>query len=361
MHSQPECYYDFLNKLKDKTVAIVYSFSTRTHARDIWYDRWRSDVVMFHGQGVEELGAEPRYVDVDLYLHMLSNNPKKIADYVINLHSGLLDIANWPIISTNASWNSIAVSPCSTDVLIVTERKDIANIIAATTRIKVPEAWSPHPTDETPYIVKPVDLGMSRGVTKKPRAEIHKDDYPRAVIQEFIPGLDATVSVIRLPSGQYYLIDAEIEKAVGHEGADFVDEQAKIRERLSGTHADIPIKVNGAFASEIFDLCNTIGPASIYRVDFRVVLDEGGPPAEMNIDNSFFLEINSMPTVSPKSSYGQMALRWLTDHERLSKDFDPRFANVISALGPEAAYTSILLFNSDQQSASTIEYVRSWQ
>lgn len=361
MQRQPDDFVSFIEGLSNKTVAIVYSFSNRVSPRYTWYDRWRSDVVLFHGEGVERLKAEPRYLDVELYLKSIASKDEVVGDYIINLHSGLLNVESWPIISANASWRQLPVAPCSSDVHIITERKDITNIVAATTALKVPEAWAGTTTGPEMVVVKPRDLGMSRGVIVKSRAEVRQEDLSRSVVQSFIPGLDATVSVLRLPSGDFYIVDAEIQRFSDADVTDIIDEATKISDRTAGIHTDRPISVRDDLAREIRVLCDRIGPSSIYRVDFRVVTDDGSDPSEMTLDNSYFLEVNSMPTVSRKSSYGNMIVNLMNDIERLSRDFGPSLAQTLRTLGPEGFYSAIILYNSATNLTSTIEHMRGWQ
>ena len=59
-----------------KSVALIYSYSNTVDKRRAWYDRWRSKVIMYFGQGAEALGLEVRYLDVDTYLTEMAHTDK---------------------------------------------------------------------------------------------------------------------------------------------------------------------------------------------------------------------------------------------------------------------------------------------
>ena len=185
----------FLESLKGTTVAIVYSFSNRVEPSEAWYDRWRSDVVHFFGRGVERLGAEPRYMDVETYLRLQANRDDAPGAYVINLHSGLNDLGCWPIISSLSRWRRIPVAPCSSDVHIVGERKDLSNLLAVAAGFQTPAPFDLGAEPNTLYVRKPRDLGMSRGLQILPRAQLDSTTFGADVVQRFIDGYDATVGV----------------------------------------------------------------------------------------------------------------------------------------------------------------------
>ena len=86
-------YEKFLDQLSDKSLAIVYSYSNTIDKRRTWYDRWKSAVVLYFGQGAEALGLDVRYIDVDTYLAEMAIAGKFHNDYVLNLHSGLNQIS----------------------------------------------------------------------------------------------------------------------------------------------------------------------------------------------------------------------------------------------------------------------------
>ena len=338
----------FVGDLQGKTVAVVYSFSNRVDPASTWYDRWRSDVVSYAGKGVERLGAEPRYLDVELYIQQIAEYREPIADYIINLHSGLIRISDWPVISSGASWRRIPVSPCAADVHIVGERKDITNAIAAQTQLARAAPWTSEANSDRRFVIKPRDLGMSRDVRVVTASEIGTFSRSRVIVEEYIEGVDATVCVIRLPNNQYVVVNGQLHLNEGMAITGVFTEEQKNGERNSGERLRKPVTIERDLQEEIVHLCNLIGPSTTYRIDFRIKCDPAAPPASMQLSTSVFLEANPTPTVSEKSSYGWMFRDFLDGRAHFESKVDPVLLSYLRSLGEYGAYVALMLFNAQK-------------
>lgn len=337
MSTRPFEFADFLEQLRGKTVGIVYSFSNKVDPSEAWYDRWRSDVVYFFGKGVEALGAEPRYMDVESYLRVQSYSEDSPGDYVINLHSGLNDLGCWPIISSLARWRRIPVAPCSSDVHIAGERKDIANMIASGTGMRVPEVFDEQAADETLFVRKPRDLGMSRGLRSFCRSELSPNTFGNDIVQRLIKGYDATVGLLRMPSGQFEVVGAEV--LIPHERSNshwLYSEESKIAEGKTSVPFDRRnVDVSSRLRELIYETCSRIGPSGHYRLDFRVESSNPDEIASLTSENAYFLEANPTPTVSINGEFGGMVADWMSKGG-LRSQIDHESAEHLEGLGKEA-------------------------
>jgi hypothetical protein len=339
----------FVDGLKGKTVAIVYSFSNRVEPSVAWYDRWRSDVLVFFGRGVERLGAEPRYMDVETYIRSQGSRADVPGDFVINLHSGLNDLGCWPIISSLARWRRIPVAPCSSDVHIVGERKDLANMLAVEAGLQVPAPFQAESDAETLFVRKPRDLGMSRGLQILPRGALDSVTFGTDIVQRLIPGYDATVGVVRTPDGRYAVIGAHllVPAQPGDTGWTFSEESKIAEDAGAASFSRRSVDVTPDLQGMIRDVCDRIGPSGHYRLDFRIVTsDPAGLPC-LTRGNAYFLEANPTPTVSANGEFGSMVGEWL-DRGGLRSSAGDETAEHLRSLGREAALVALDLFSASR-------------
>ena len=234
----------------------------------------------------------------------------QIGDYIINLHSGLKRIGSWPIISSLASWRRIPIVPCDSDAHIVGERKDITNLIAQTTSIMVPKTFQINDGETGRYVIKPRDLGMSVGLilSSDPNELVEATNNPHLVVQKFIPGYDATVAFVKSPSGSYTCIGGMIycPKVADMENWVLLEDDKNENTKITD-YARLHISVDSELSDEASKLISRIGSSSIYRVDFRLISNGlNTVPQSIKLDNSYFLEANPTPAISPTSSVGEM-------------------------------------------------------
>lgn len=311
-------FQQFLNWLPGKTVAIVYSYSNTPNKNEIWYDRWKSDVISYFGLSVEYLMAEVRYIDVDTFLNLMGEKNSFIGDIIINLHSGLNKVGAWPIVSSLACWKGLPVVPCGSDVHIASERKDIGNALTRETEIKVPPDWNNLDEEGKTYIVKPTTLGMSRNV-------FATQDHARIagvlaagnfMAQEFISGFDATVAILMAPTGRFEVLGGALYIPFTKSPNWFLTEEDKLDSHEALPYERCLIDIDSDLAGELSLLAQRIGFSSVYRVDFRVEPEPNGqPPSILTLSNSWFLEANPMPTTSRSSSLHEIMRAAIKDQD----------------------------------------------
>ncbi|MEM5494471.1 hypothetical protein [Hoeflea sp. AS16] len=187
------------------SAAVVYGFAPAGQFTQIWYDQWRSSVISSYGYALEELGLHPYFVDAAAFARQALDGslPKVICAF--NLNAGITPIHHWSMVPSVASWCGIKPFPSEADVLIVSERKDTASLIARECGLAVPknfqkdELLSLNPL--TPVMIKPRDLGGSVGLKRSTAGELAADKaiQPTDVLQEFVRGFDLTIPVVWQP------------------------------------------------------------------------------------------------------------------------------------------------------------------
>lgn len=302
-------YDKHLENLHGKSLAVVYSFSNTIDKKRTWYDRWRSDVIMYFAQGAENLGLDVRYLDVDTFLNEIVSTHDFKNDFILNLHSGLNRISSWPIISSLASWRNIPSGFCPSDVHISCERKDITRAIASPLAIKLPRqiqdaATAPSGT----FVVKERDLGMSVGLRKTSDKEIMKAALQKSnlFVEEFIPGFDATIALLINANDSYTLLGARYCLPKGANPHDWMyTEEIKNLPMLNHEYSSEKIYVDSDIADELKKLSKLLGTGSVYRFDFRVKPNEkGNAPNIMTLENSWLLEATPTPMIAEDTEFG---------------------------------------------------------
>ncbi len=337
----------FLADLEGKTATLAYSFSSSVKKNDTWYDRWRSDTIFYFGSAVEALKMEARYIDIDTYLREMADPTSGIGDVIINLHSGLLRIGSWPLVASLASWRNIPIVPCSSDIHVTGERKDIANTVARTTRLKVPSEIVDVQGSENELIIKPRDLGMSVGLqrTKDPAYAKKYETDPNFVVQQFVPGFDATVGFVLAAGGEYSCIGGMIYVPYGKNQENWLlTEDLKNEASTKDAYVRKHIDVSEEFAAEARKLMRKLGNSSVYRIDVRLSpATRGEVPEIVDLDNAYFLEANPTPAISPKSSFGEMMARVVQTRGRV---FDELSGHEIISCSPQTLLVANQLYAS---------------
>lgn len=338
----------FLAGLSGKSIALVYSYSNTIDKRETWYDRWRSKVIMYFGQGAEELGLDVRYVDVDTYLSNMASTLQFPNDFILNLHSGLNDISSWPIISSFASWRSVPAGFCPSDVHVTCERKDVTRAFAMQLNLNLPSRWNEGNCTNSFYVIKARDLGKSVGLrkTNDPVALRVAAQDEHLVVEKFVSGFDATVAVLANCSNGYTVIGARYCRPKGPDKHEWMfTEERKNLPYNNEDFATEKILVANELKIELINLSKLLGRGSVYRYDFRVVPDiDGSAPTAMTCDNSWFLEVTPTPAISAGNDFGSMMIDVAEDQELLGELVGNPDAIPAGPHAPQAILTSCILF-----------------
>jgi hypothetical protein len=349
-------YAAFINQLSNKSLAIVYCYSNTIDKRRTWYDRWKSSVIMYFGQGAEALGLEVRYVDVDTFLSEMAHADRFPNDYIINLNSGLNHISSWPIISSLASWRNVPAGPCPSDVHITCERKDVTHAIAMPLAMKLPKSWVEGDTSGRDFVVKERDLGMSVGLKKTSNVNILKtmNSQDRFIVEEFITGFDATIALLANASGSYTVLGARYCNPKNKNPHDWMfTEELKNLPFVNDKYSTEIIFVDDGLAIELKKLARLLGNGAVYRFDFRVDPEVNGQvPKTMTLSNSWFLEATPTPTMAKETDFGSMMQSAFDDPDILNDLVATSVDHFDGPFAPQSVLVANILFKSTNNIAS---------
>jgi hypothetical protein len=291
-----------LARLKGRSAAVVYSFSPEATATKLWYDQWRSAVISAYGSALETLGIHPYYLDVTSFCRqaLARDLPDMICAF--NLNAGVTPITHWAVVPAVAAWCGIPPLPAEADVLLMGERKDIANLVAASCGFHVPTTYSKAEAerlaDLSDLVVKPRDLGGSVGLRRtNPRDLEATSPEEISIIQEFVPGVDLTVPIVFQPTqGRYRAVAGVVYRPLQEHPLQWMHDQAS---KLDGTGyvkqiVEVPPELEERFVA--FAAAAQLGPYS--RLDLRLRAKSPDPDeAGFWTQEIAFMEVNPLPTL----------------------------------------------------------------
>ena len=312
---------EFVKSIEGKTVTLIYNYSNVRRLEDLWYDRWKSDVILLFAQAIESLGANVRYLDIDTYLKVIIDENAYVGDYLVNLHTGIKDISIWPMIPSLASWRGIPIAPCSADAHIVNGRKDITNAIIQQTKLLSPENWDGQNLG-TKFIAKPRDLGCSIDtIITKSKSDIQNAISKNMIVQRFIRGTEVVIGVVALPNDTYEVLGAH--KFVVHNSEnpnDWVYSQKIKISNDKNIFSRVPIELDKNLVNELRIFCKKLSSSSTFRIDARIETESHPIDcAKATIDNCYILEVNETPDPSPNGGYIKL---WQDGYKKIiSRDY----------------------------------------
>ena len=299
---------DFLQGMDNRTVGLVYAFKQCSNINDIWYDRWRTDVIAAYAGSLESIGAEPYLIDVNSFgLQAFSGTLPKL-DCVFNLNAGSRPLANYALVPCIATWLGIPALPCSPVEIIVGEHKVAATMLAQASGMAVPAPYLPNeiPTSSLRpvAILKPRDLGASIGI----RSIFNRDelsgvifDAGEWVLQEFVEGYDITIPIVLDPisgdlvamPGTLFLPNTEEPELWIYDAESKINrDQLEREDRLQRIIVDIP----GDQKDTLVRFAKRFGVISYCRVDMRLRGCNSSDPVEIATKSEYiFIEINTTP------------------------------------------------------------------
>lgn len=288
---------EILNKIKSKSIAIVYAHKNEKAKGFKHYDYWGMDVVSDWAKAIEELSCIPYIMDVRTFGYKALNNSLPPIDFVINLNAGNTDISTLGLVPSICGFISIPCIPCDTLQTVAGEHKALANLVAKSIKINVPE--NIEYTDSS-GIYRPMNLGSSVGVSKG------KIGSEKGIYQKFINGFDMTTPILYNPKTK----NLEILPPVlyiptnGNIGW-FLGEDEK--EKHNG-YQKKQVKVDKITKELYINLANSYGIKTFCRIDARIkceTYDEINELLKYPIKNEkvHFLEINTMPTIKENINF----------------------------------------------------------
>lgn len=297
----------FSEVLADRRVALIYSFRAPNEPSSRWYDRWKTQVIMSYGEALERVGAHPFYCDIDTFCEKAFAKSLPNLDAAISLNAGVRPVSHFALVPAVAQWCQIPAIPCTADVVIAGERKDLGNLMARQRGLNVPKTFTRaeiKSAQSLPKLVKkPRDLGGSFGVAICSGNEICQADFGReSVIQEFIEGADVTIPIFHdEQEGGLCVGDATLyHPAIERPEEWFYDRHTK--EAYVGGYAPAMVErrqvpVDQRLRHRIIEFATALGIDCFARLDFRVRCSQPREADSLSADDAFFIEVNPMPTV----------------------------------------------------------------
>ena len=283
-----------LNNIMGKTIAIVYVFEGDNSSGFNHFYVWKSKVIAKWMEAVQDLKCMPLILDVRTFADKAINHTLPHIDYVINLNSGIYSLSSMALVPSLCSSIGVPCIPCDAITIVTGEEKNISNYIAMGIGLKVPEYLPEYNSDG---IFRPINLGNSMGVILG-----HVPEGQKGIYQQFISGYDITTPIVYNPCTKQMNVMPTVvfypEKEDPHW---YYSEQLK---HAQSGYVFKTVCIDEKTKRKYLELVNTMGIKTFCRIDARVKqFRETNGEMYAAFDNTFFVEINVMPTVRENNSF----------------------------------------------------------
>lgn len=286
------------NKIKGKTIAIVYIFEGDTDAGFEHFYIWKSHIITKWMNAVEDLSCLPLILDVRTFLDKAINKTLPHLDYVINLNSGTYNLSTMALVPAMCSAINVPCIPCDAVTIGTGENKLLSNHIARSIGINVPPAL---PKEDASGIFRPISLGNSLGVH---RGYASQDKH--GIYQSFIPGYEITTPLVyNVLEGKLELLPTVVFAPQNNDPNWYYGEKDKSQQ--SGYYFEI-ISLDEDLKKRYLELASTLSIQTYCRIDARVMCNSIADMKKTlmsgaTITNTYFIEINVMPTIRDNNSF----------------------------------------------------------
>lgn len=287
-------YFNEIQKLYGKTVAIVYIFEGDDAPGYVHYESWKSNVISSWMYAVEELHCIPLIIDIRTFVEKAMNHTLPHIDYVINLNNGTVNLSTLGVVPSICSFFQIPCIPCDTVSVVTGEHKRLSNMIASQVGIQVPRNLS---SADSNGITRHIGLGSSFGIVRGINKNTFTDNY---MYQEFIQGFDMTTPILYnpltesleiLPSFVYIPENNNVEW--------FLDKKEKSTYKKYKKEI---VKLDNSVKEVFLNFAKILGIKCYCRIDTRLTCESYSQLREIlnkniMLSQIYFLEINPMPTI----------------------------------------------------------------
>lgn len=294
---------------------IAYTQSFFRDPQQVWYDRLGSEVPSYIAGGLEKLGVDCVYLNVEqvLELALLSERREKLSA-VFNVCLGHRSLDNWVLVPSVCSWIGLPVLPNGAHTTLLGEDKLTAKDFALRAGFDTAETWARRTGGTDHYVSKPRGWGSSVGLalTDAPAPATVGE-----IVEPFVPGGDLTVLLLHDPSRQRLASVGAIyldHHSTTPEGSLWTEAKkmpGQLCEQIDRTYYSIAADLEHA----LLDMAGGLGLRSTARIDFR--MPNTPKAADIRLSDVVFLEINPCPTLAASASFGRMA-RWAIAQEPAS-------------------------------------------
>lgn len=287
-------YFDLLDQIAGKTVAVIYIFEGENAAGFKHYDIWRSSLISCWLNAIQELHCIPYILDVRTFLFKVANNTLPHIDFVINMNAGCEELSTLGLIPSVCGFQNLECIPCNTSAIITGENKNVANMIAQCCNFKLPKEKKI--TDNG--IFRPLNFGSSKGVY------LTKDlsgTCAKGIVQEFIQGYDVTTPLMYNPlTEETNPLPTVFYRPEVNDINWYLGDNAK--KTSSGFSREILPSVSSELINKFINLAEKFDIDTYCRIDCRLFTDtpldlSNLAKIELNTDNCYFIEMNPMPTI----------------------------------------------------------------
>ena len=305
---------EFVEHVKGQRIGIVYSHRFDRDLDHDWYHRWGTGIIALFSQAIEQIGAIPVFFDVDGWLSYCVSGKGGI-EFVVNLNAGNRTLDQWAIVPALADWKGIPVFPSDTSTVLLGEAKDLSRHVARDLGWRVPRLAAELDDPSTLVVVKPRSYGSSVNLRRVKLSEVVFGSDRGMICEEFIPGYDATVVVFHsCVKGDLSCQGAQAVIPEKNDPTMWMYDAFEKRHPGDRTTIRFPIcDVDNTLAAKAVELTKAIGGKFVSRIDVRT-RTKPDISKEIAWDDTYFLEINPMPTIGPTNSVTECAARYVEDN-----------------------------------------------
>lgn len=283
--------------VQGKIIVIVYIFEGEDANGYGHYHIWKSDIISSWMLAVQELGCKPYILDVRTFMDKVAANALPSIDYVLNLNCGTINLSTLGVVPSICGFLNVPCIPCDVQTMMACEDKKVSNMVALSNNWNVPPYLD---STENNGIFRPINLGSSVGVGKQYKPE------EKGIYQKFIRGFDITTPIVYNPvSKQMQLFPTIIYLPQDKDTGWYFGELQKKEKK--GYTREIML-MQDKISRMYLDLVQSFAINTFCRVDARIECENFRDvnnimEGQFEIEQLYFIEINSMPTISKNNSF----------------------------------------------------------
>lgn len=279
--------------IKGKTIAIVYIFEGDNKDGMEHFFVWKANIISLWLNAIQHIECFPLILDVRTFVDKAINKTLPHIDLVINLNSGTSDLSVMGLVPSVCSSINVPCIPCNAPAILAGENKKTSNHIARAIGLNVPKDLEHNVEDG---IFRPINLGNSLGVKRE------YNNHSEGIYQEFIKGYDITTPLVFNPlTNKLDLLPTILYVPDSKNNTWYNGEYEK--QTRSGYSMKC-IDVDDKLKSKYIELSKEIMTKSYCRIDARICTSDS--PESITtaaFDNTFFVEINVMPTIREYNNF----------------------------------------------------------
>ena len=306
-------YKKLIEELRGKTIGLVYFFEKENAPGCNHYWIWKSDIISGWLNAIQELECVPYIMDVRTFIQKASYDTLPHIDFIVNLNCGNYELSTLSLVPSMCSFLGIPCIPCDAHAIVTSENKHISNVIAAANNINIPEYL---PSTNPDGIFRPINLGSSIGI------KIGEGNDTPGLYQKFIPGYDITIPIVYNPLVDELDLLTPLLYFPNSQDPNWIYSfEEKYTEEENFLKCPI-LKVDTIAKITLLNFAKMFPITTYGRIDGRIkckkcTLSKDILQNPLSLDDFYFVEINSMPTIELNDSF-DMAFKTALSHNECS-------------------------------------------